>query len=194
MKSFLNIYWKDWCWSWNPSTLVTTHWKRPRCWERLKEGGEGDNRGWDGWMASLTQWTWVWASFRRWWRTVRPAVLQSMGSQRVRHNLATELNWMSIKSGMPSNHLIICHPLLPLPSIFLSIRVFSNESVLCIWWPKYWRFSFNISRSKEHSGMMSFRINWLDPHAVQGNLKSLLQHQSSKASILCCSPFFIVLL
>ena len=80
------------------------------------------------------------------------------------------------------------------PSIFPSIRVFSNESVLCIWWPKYWRFSFNISRSKEHSGMMSFRINWLDPHAVQGNLKSLLQHQSSKASILCCSPFFIVLL
>ena len=85
-----------------------------------------------------------------------------------------------------------CHPLLLLPSIFPSIRVFSNESVLCIRWPKYWSFSFNISPSNEHSGLISFRMDWLDLLAVQGTLKSLLQHHSSKASILRCSAFFIV--
>ena len=93
---------------------------------------------------------------------------------------------------MPSNHLILCRPLLLLPSIFLSIRVFSNESALHIRWPKYWRFSFNISPSNEHSGLISFRMDWLDLLAVQGTLKSLLQHHSSKASILQCSAFFIV--
>ena len=92
---------------------------------------------------------------------------------------------------MPSNHLILCYPLL-LPSILPSIRVFSNESVLCIRWPKYWSFSFNISPSNDYSGLVSFRMDWLDLLAVQGTLKSLLQHHSSKASILQCSAFFIV--
>ena len=99
---------------------------------------------------------------------------------------------MSIESGMPSNHLILCRPLLLLPSIFPSIRVFSNESTLCIRWPKYWSFSFNISPSSEHPGLISFRMDWLDLPAVQGTLKSLLQHHSSKASILRHSAFFTV--
>ena len=98
---------------------------------------------------------------------------------------------MSIESVIPSNHLILCRPLLP-PSIFPSIRVFSNESVLCIRWPKYWSFSFNLSPSNEHSGLIAFRMDWLDLLAVQGTLKSLLQHHSSKASILRHSAFFIV--
>ena len=93
---------------------------------------------------------------------------------------------------MPSNHLILCRPLLLLPSIFPSIRVFSKESVLHIRWPKYWSFSFNISPSNEHSGLISFRMDWLDLLAVQGTLNNLLQHHSSKASILWCSAFFTV--
>ena len=93
---------------------------------------------------------------------------------------------------MPSNHLIFCCPLLLLPSIFPSIRVFSNESALCIRWPNYWSFSFNISPSSEHPGLISFRIDWLDFLAVQGTLKSLLQHHNSKASVLLHSAFFIV--
>ena len=97
-----------------------------------------------------------------------------------------------IESVMPSSHLIICCPLLLLPSIFPSIRVFSNESVLHIRWPKYWSFSLNISPSNEHPGLISFRMDWLDLLAVQGTLKSLLQHHSSKASTLWCSAFFIV--
>ena len=99
---------------------------------------------------------------------------------------------MSIESVMPSNHLILCRPLLLPPSIFLSIRVFSNESALPIKWPKYWNFSFSISLSSEYSGLISFRMDWLDLLAVLGTLKSLLQHHSSKASILQCSAFFIV--
>ena len=99
---------------------------------------------------------------------------------------------MSVESVMPSNHLVFCRPLLLLPSIFPSIRVFSNESALHIRWPKYWSFSFNISPSSEHPGLIFFRMDWLDLLAVQGTLKSLLQHHSSKASILCCSAFFIV--
>ena len=93
---------------------------------------------------------------------------------------------------MPSNHLILCRPLLFPPSVFPSIRVFSNESVLRIRWPKYWNFSFSISPSNEYSGLISFRMNWLDLLAVQGTLRSLLQHHSSKALILLCSAFFIV--
>ena len=93
---------------------------------------------------------------------------------------------------MPSNYLILCRPLLLLPSIFPSIRIFSNESALRIRWPKYWSFSFNICPSNEHPGLISFRMDWLDLLAVQGTLKSLLQHHSSKASILWCSAFFIV--
>ena len=101
------------------------------------------------------------------------------------------LKLMSIELVMPSNHLILCHPLLFPPSIFPSNRVFSNESLLCIRWPKCWSFSLNISLSSEHSGLISFRKDWLDLFAVQGTLKSLLQHHSSKASILRHSAFFI---
>ena len=99
---------------------------------------------------------------------------------------------MSIESVMPSNHLILHCPLLLLPSVFPSIRVFSNESALCIRWPRYWRFSFSISPSNEHPGLISFRMDWLDLLAVRGTLKSLLQHHRSKASIIWCSAFFIV--
>ena len=99
---------------------------------------------------------------------------------------------MSIELVIPSNHLILCHPLLLSPSIFPSIRVFSNESVLHITWPKYWSFSFSISPSNEYYGLISFRIDWLDFLAIQGTLKSLLQHHKKKASILHCSAFFIV--
>ena len=102
-----------------------------------------------------------------------------------------ELELMSIESVMPSKHLILCHPLLLLPSIFSSIRVLPNESVLHIRWPKYWSFSFSISLYNEYSGLISFRINWFDLFTVQRTLKSLLQHHSSKASILQCSAFFI---
>ena len=99
---------------------------------------------------------------------------------------------MSIKLVMPSSHLILCCPLLLLPSIFPNIRVFSNESVLCSRWPNYWSFSFSISPSNEYSGLISFRMDWLNLLAVQGTLKSLLQHHSLKLSILLCSAFFIV--
>ena len=99
---------------------------------------------------------------------------------------------MPIESVMPSNHLILCRPLLLLPSIFPSIRVFSNDSAVHIRWPKYWSFSFNISASNEHPGLISFRMDWLELLAVQGTLKSLLQHHSSKSTILRCSAFFII--
>ena len=99
-------------------------------------------------------------------------------------NSLSLLNLMPIESGMSSNHLILCHPLPLLPSIFPSITVFSSESYLCIWWPKYWSFSFSISPSNEYSGLICFKMDWLDLLAVQGSLKSLLQHHSSKASIL----------
>ena len=107
-------------------------------------------------------------------------------------NSQSLLKIMSIESVMPSNHLILFQPLLLLPSIFPSVRVFSNESVLCISWPKYWSFSFSISPSNEHPGLISFGMSRLDLLAVQGTLKSLLQHHSSKASILRSSAFFIV--
>ena len=107
-------------------------------------------------------------------------------------NSRNVLKLMSIGSVMPSNHLTLCYPHLLLPSIFPSIRVFSNESALHIRWPKYWSFSFNISPSNENSGLISFRMDWLDLLAVQGTLKSLLQYHSSKASILQRSVFFIV--
>ena len=119
------------------------------------------------------------------WTTARQVSLSITNS----HSLP---KLMSIESVMPSNHLILCHPLLLLPSIFPSIRVFSNESALHIRWPKYWSFSFNIIPSKEHPRLISFRVDWLDLPVVQGTLKSLLQHHSSKASILWWSAFFIV--
>ena len=119
------------------------------------------------------------------WTTARKASLSITNSQSL-------LRLMSPESVMPSNHLILCHPFPLPPSIFPSIRVFSNESVLHIWHPKYWSFSFNISPSNEYSGLISFRMNWLDLLAVQGTLKSLLQHHHSKDSNLQCSAFFIV--
>ena len=107
-------------------------------------------------------------------------------------NSQSLLKLMPIESVMPSNHLILCYPLLLLPSILPSMRVFSNESALLIRWPKYWSFSFNISPSNEHPGLISFRMDWLDLLAVQGTLKSLLQHHRSKASVLQRSAFFMV--
>ena len=100
-NQFWCVYWKDWYWSWNSNILATsceelTHWKRPWCWERLREGGEGDDRGWNGWMASPTRWTWAWVNSGSWWWTGRPDVLQSMGSQRVRHDWVTELKWTEL--------------------------------------------------------------------------------------------------
>ena len=119
------------------------------------------------------------------WTAVHQASLSITNSRSL-------LKLMSIELVMPSNHFILCHPLLLLPSIFPSIRVFSNKSILCIRWPKYWSFIFSISSSNEYSGPISFRMDWLDLLAVQGTLKSLLQHHSSKASILQCSAFFMV--
>ena len=119
------------------------------------------------------------------WTAARQASLSITNSQNL-------LKLMSIESVMPSNHLILCHPLLLSPSIFPSIRVFSNESALRIRWPEFWSFSFNISPSNEYSGLISFRMDWLDLLAVQGILKSLLQHHSSKASILRRSAFFTI--
>ena len=119
------------------------------------------------------------------WTTARQASLSITISQSL-------LKFMSIKSVMPSKHLILCHPLLLPPSIFPSIRVFSNESVLCITWPKYWSFSFSISPSNDYSGLISFRMDWLDLLAVPRTLKSLLQHHSSEASILRHSTFLMV--
>ena len=116
----------------------------------------------------------------------------SMPGLPVHHQLQSPPKPESIESVMPSNHLILCCPLLLLPSIFPRIRVFSSESALRIRWPKYWSFSFNISPSNEHPGLISFRMDWLDLLSVQGTLKSLLQHHSSKASILLHSAFFIV--
>ena len=119
------------------------------------------------------------------WTAAHQASLSITNSQRL-------LKLMSSESVMPSNQLILCHPLLLLPLIFPSIRVSSNESVLCIRWPKYWSFSFSISPSNEYSGLISFRMDWLDLLAVQGTLQNLLQHHSSKASVLWCSAFFMV--
>ena len=126
--------------------------------------------------------TWKWKSlchvqlFATPWTAAHQASLSISNSQSL-------LKLMSIESVIPSNHLILCHPLLLLPSIFLSIRVFSNESVLHIRWPKYWNFSFSISPSKEYSGLISFRIDWFDLLAVQGTLRSLLQHHNLKTSV-----------
>ena len=113
-RPVLGVYWKDWCWGWNSNTLATsceelTHWKRPWCWEGLGAGGEGDDRGWDGWRASLTRWTWVWVNSRSWWWTGRPGVLRFMGSQRVGHDWGTELNWStnSLETGFWAIHFAL---------------------------------------------------------------------------------------
>ena len=133
-------------------------------------------------LSSVQSLTRVWL-FATPWTAARQASLSIINSQSL-------CKLMSIESVMPSNHLILCHPLLLLPSIFPSIRVFSNESALPISLPKYWSFSFNISPSNEHTGLISFRMDCLDLFAVQGTLKSLLQHHSSKTSILWSSAFF----
>ena len=134
-KSVLNSHWKDWCWSWNSNPLASwceepTHQKRPWCWERLKARGEGDNRGWESWMASWTQWTWVWASSGRQWWTGKPGVLWSMGSQRVGHDWVTEMNWsqwmicfisdltkMRLQPQWVKSHLTFCYYLFYIRSI-----------------------------------------------------------------------------
>ena len=136
------------------------------------------------WVQSVQSLSRVWL-FATPWTAARQASLSITNSRSL-------LKHMSIVLVMPSSHLILCRPFLLLPSIFPSIRVFSNESALRIRWPKYWSFSFNISPSNEHSGLISFRMDWLDLPAVQGTLKSLLQHHSSKASILWHAAFFIV--
>ena len=136
------------------------------------------------WFSSVQLLNRVWL-FVTPWTAARQASLSITNSQ-------SWLKLMSIESVMPSNHLILCLPLLLLPSLFPSIRVFSNESVLSIRWPKYSRFSFSISPSSEYSGLTTFRIDWLDLFAVQGTLKSLLQQHSSKASVLQCLAFFTV--
>ena len=130
-------------------------------------------------------------SLSRFWLFVTPWIAACQASLSITSSRSLPKP-MSIVLVMPSNHLILRHPLLLLPSIFPSIRVFSNESALCIRWPKDWSFSFNISPSNEHTGLISFRMDWLDLLAVQGTLKSLLHHHSSKASILRCSAYFII--
>ena len=125
------------------------------------------------------------------WLFVTPWITARQASPSIT-NSRSSLKLTSIKSVMPSSYLILCHPLLLLPPVPPSIRVFSNESTLCLRWPKYWSFSFSIIPSKEQPGLISFRMDWLDLLAVQGTLKSLLQHHSSKASILRLSPFFTV--
>ena len=119
-RSVLGIHWKGWCWSWNSNTLATsceelTHWKRPWYWEDLEAGGEGDDRGWDGWMASPTRWTWVWVTSGSLWWTGRPGVLWFMGSQRVRHDWTTELNWIELLL------LVTSISLFPLPLLHLTL-------------------------------------------------------------------------
>ena len=111
-ESVLNFHWKDWCWSWNSNTLATwckelTHLERPCFWERLRAGEEGDDRGWDSWMTSLTQWTWVWVNSRTWWWTGRPGVQWFMGSQRVRHDWVTKLNWLILIFKMTHSRVIV---------------------------------------------------------------------------------------
>ena len=123
---------------------------------------------------------------------VRPSVTPWTTACQVSLSITNSWNLLKLMSVMPFNHLILCHPFLFPPSIIPSIKVFSNESVLCIRWPKYWIFSFSISPSNEYSGLFSLRVDWLDLLIVQGTLKSLLQHHSLKASILQCSAFFII--
>ena len=130
-------------------------------------------------------------SLSRVWRFATPWIAACQAYLSITNSWSS-LRLTSIESVMPSSHLILCHPLLLLPPIPSSIRVFSNESTLCMRWPKYWRFSFSISASNEHPGLIPFRMDWLDLLAVQGTLKSLLQHHSSKASILRRSAFFTV--
>ena len=135
-KLVLNIHWKDWCWSWSSNTLATwykelTHWKRPWCWERLKAGGEGDDRGWDGWMASPTWWTRVGASFGNWWWTGKPGVLQSMRSQRVGHDWVTELNY-NIKNDLLARWDYGLYKIYPNFSVFCKLSINTINLKKCL--------------------------------------------------------------
>ena len=121
-RSVMSVHWKDWCWSWNSNTLATsweelTRLKRCWCWERLEAGGERDNRGWDSWMASLTQWTWVWVNSRSWWWTGRPGVLRFMGSQTVRHKWVTKMNWTELNGLSPLMGTMLMQPPSPVVEV-----------------------------------------------------------------------------
>ena len=167
----------------------------PCSWNTKGRGQLLEKRGWmwaTGWeFWHLLRLLFVVQSLNRVWFFSTPWTIprQTSLSFTISRSL---LKLMSIESVMPSNHLILCHPLLLLPSLFPSIRVFSNELALCIWWPKYWSSSFSISPSNEYSGLISFRIDWFDLLTVQGTLKSLLQHHSLKASILWHTAFYMV--
>ena len=131
-RSVLGVHWKDWCWSWNSNTWATSckeliYWKRPWCWKGLGAGGEGDDRGWDGWMASLTRWTWVWLNSRCWWWTGRPGMLRFMGSQRIKHDWVTELNWTEL------NWWLILEEVLILQATNRNARFDSKEYRGSIW-------------------------------------------------------------
>jgi len=131
-RSVLGALWKEWCWSWNSSTLATsceelTHWKRLWSWEGLRAGGEGDDRGWDGWMASLTRWTWVWVNSGSWWWTGRPGVLRFVRSQRFRHDWATELNWVPNSQSFPSP----TPSPLTITSLFLCLLIYFTDMFIC---------------------------------------------------------------
>ena len=177
----LNIHWKDWCWSWNSNTLATwckelTHWKRPWFWERFKGGGKGDDRGWDGWMASLTLWTWVWANSGSWWWIGKHGILHSMGSQRVRHDWATELS-------SRINHLTFLFKLTFVIFLFSSIYV-----SIFIWL----RHVKNIAVIRNLNKL--FSIWWLsdkkqnclksDVGLIHGSGRSLEEEMATHSSIL----------
>ena len=145
----LKLMLKDWYWSWNSNTLATwykelTHLKRPWCWERLRAGAEGDDRGWDGWMVSPTQWTWVWVNSGSWWWTGRPGVLQSMGSQRVRHDWATELNWNQLNHQLEDHNQYLQNLLTEVSRILTSTILNDLKST---WKMPFWRRSETILAS-----------------------------------------------
>ena len=147
------MHWKDWCWSWNSNILATlweelTHWKRPWCWEGLGSGGEGDDRGWDGWMASPTWWTWVWVNSGSWWWTGRPGMLRFMGSQRVRHDWATELNWLQCRV-----RVLYC---LPISTSYISPKVIVFNLLSCL----FYSVAFKIldPLSSTYSKRMTFNL------------------------------------
>ena len=172
----LGVHWKGWCWSWNSNTLATsceelTHWKRPWCWEGLGAGGEGDDRGWDDWMASLTRWTWVWVNSRSWWWTGRPGVLRFMGSQRVRQDWATELNWTWFLFFSYPNQ-IHQQMLLALPWTISNTWPFATASTVTIYskrpdhhltWPSVTPDVENSSLSSRHWNDFYFPIPTLFP-------------------------------